>query len=70
MPRYARMIVPEQKTVYHVMSRTALDKFPFGDIEKDEFVKIIKRFSKLYFTEIYGFCIMGNHFSSACRDAA
>ena len=26
-----------QKTVYHVMSRTALDGFPFKDAEKDEF---------------------------------
>ena len=25
---------------YHVMSRTALDGFPFKDTEKDEFVNI------------------------------
>ena len=44
------------------MSRTALDGFPFGDVEKDELVKIIKKFSKLFFVEVFGFCIMGNHF--------
>ena len=49
------MVNPEQKTVYHVMSRTALDGFPFKDVEKDEFVSIIKRFSQIYFTEILGF---------------
>ena len=38
MPRYARIIVNDQKSVYHVMSRTALDKYPFGNLEKDEFV--------------------------------
>jgi len=27
-----------QKTVYHVMSRTALDGLPFKDAEKDELV--------------------------------
>ena len=44
------------------MSRTALDGFPFGDVEKDELVKIIQKFSKLFFVEVFGFCIMGNHF--------
>ena len=62
MPRYARMIASNEKAVYHIMSRTCLDRFPFGDVEKDELVKIIKNFSRLYFAEVMGFCIMGNHF--------
>ncbi len=61
MPRTSRMIIPDERTVYHVMSRTALDGFPFGDVEKDEMVEIIRRFSLLYFAEILGYCIMGNH---------
>ena len=44
------------------MSCTALDGFPFGDVEKDELVKIIKKFSKLFFVEVFGFLFMGNHF--------
>jgi len=36
MPRIARMIIPDEKTVYHVMSRTALDGYPFGDAEKGQ----------------------------------
>jgi REP-associated tyrosine transposase len=44
------------------MSRTALDGFPFGAAEKDVFVKIIQKYRKLYFVEVLGFCIMGNHF--------
>ncbi len=31
MPRIARMVLPDQKAVYHDMSRTALDGFPFKD---------------------------------------
>ncbi len=62
MPRIARMLNGGEQTVYHVISRTAFDGFPFNDIEKDEFVKIIKRFSVIYFVDIVGFCIMGNHF--------
>ena len=56
------MIIGDQKAVYHVMSRTALDGFPLKDVEKDFMLDLIKRFSALYFTEILGFCMMGNHF--------
>jgi len=65
MPRTRRLVNGEEKTAYHIMSRTALDGFPFGDVEKDELVKIIKKFSALFFVEVFGFCIMGNHF--LCR---
>ena len=67
MPRIARMIIPEQKTVYHVMSRTALDGFPLEDIEKDFMLDLIRRYSSLYLVEILGFCLMGNHFHILVR---
>ncbi len=62
MPRTSRMIIADEKAVYHVMSRTALDGFPLEDVEKDFMLVLIKKFSSLYFTEILGFCLMGNHF--------
>ena len=62
MPRTSRLIIHDEKAVYHVMSRTALDGFPLEDVEKGFILDLIKRFSALYFTEILGFCIMGNHF--------
>ena len=62
MPRIGRMVIEGEQAVYHVMSRTALDGFPFGDVEKDYFFKVVKRLSKVYFTEILGLCCMGNHF--------
>ena len=55
------MIIADEKAVYHVMSRTALDGFPLQDVEKDFMLDLVKRFSSLYFTEILGFCLMGNH---------
>ncbi len=63
MPRIPRMIRTDssQKTVYHVISRTALDGLPFKDAEKDELVRVIKRFSMVYAVEVLGFSIMGNH---------
>ena len=62
MPRIPRMVIDDETTVYHVMSRTALDGFPLGDVEKDFMIDLIKRYSGLYFVEILGVCIMGNHF--------
>ncbi len=62
MPRTARLINKEEKTAYHLMSRTALDGFPFGDVEKDMLVEIITKISNLFFVDVFGYCIMGNHF--------
>ena len=67
MPRTQRLIINDESTVYHVMSRTALDGFPLGDIEKDFMVDLIRRYSVLYFVEILGFCLMGNHFHILVR---
>jgi len=49
------------------MSRTALDGFPLGDVEKDFMLDLIRRYSALYFVEILGFCLMGNHFHILVR---
>jgi len=61
------MIIDDQSTVYHVMSRTALDGFPLGDIEKDFMLDLIRRYAALYLVEILGFCLMGNHFHILVR---
>jgi len=62
MPRTQRLIINDETAVYHVISKTALDGFPIGDVEKDFLLALIKRYAAFYFTEIQGFCIMGNHF--------
>ena len=67
MPRIARLIVKEEEAVYHVMSRTALDGYVLGDLEKDFLLKHIRRLAKVYFAEMLGFCIMGNHFHLLVR---
>ena len=67
MPRIARLIVKEEEAVYHVMSRTALDGYVLGDVEKDFLLEHIKRLAKVYFAEVLGFCIMGNHFHLLVR---
>jgi REP element-mobilizing transposase RayT len=49
------------------MSRTALDGFVLEDVEKDFLLNLIKRLSSLYFAEIIGVCLMGNHFHLLAR---
>ena len=62
MPRTQRLKINDETAVYHVMSRTALDGFPLGDVEKDFMLDLIRRYAALYLVEILGFCLMGNHF--------
>jgi prophage maintenance system killer protein/REP element-mobilizing transposase RayT len=62
MPRTQRLKISDETAVYHVMSRTALDGFPLGDSEKDFMLDLIRRYATLYFVEILGFCLVGNHF--------
>ena len=69
VPRIARLIVKEEEAVYHVMSRTALDGYVMGDVEKDFLLYLIKRLSRVYFAEVLGFCLMGNHFHLLVRMA-
>ncbi len=61
MARIPRLINESDPTVYHVMSRTALDGFPLGDVEKDYLLDLIKKTSALYFVDILGFSLMSNH---------
>ena len=67
MPRVARMFVKDSEAAYHIISRTALDGFVLGDPEKEQLLKIFKHMSGVYFVELQGFCIMGNHFHLLVR---
>ncbi len=67
MPRSARIVIPDEPAMYYIMSKRALDGFPLGDMEKDFLVDLIRRLSRIYFVEIFGFCIMSNHFHLLLR---
>ena len=67
MARIARLVLTGEKAVYHVISRTALPGLPLQNVEKDHFVHLVKQKSKLYFTEILGYSVMGNHFHLLVR---
>ena len=46
MPRIGRLVIKNEQAVYHVMSRTALDGYPFGDLEKEFLVDVIRKEKK------------------------
>ncbi|WP_051260997.1 transposase [Desulfovibrio inopinatus] len=67
MPRAPRLLLEDRPAVYHVMSRTALDGYPFDALDKDRLLAIIRAFAAVYFCEILGFALMGNHFHLLVR---
>jgi putative transposase len=67
MARIPRLTIDGEPAVYHVISRTALDGFVLGDVEKEYLLSLIQRLSAVYFTEVLGFCLMGNHFHLLVR---
>jgi len=56
MSRLPRFLRKDRTTVYHVVSRTALDGLPMKAEEKDYMLELIRKFSKLFFVDILGFC--------------
>ena len=67
MARIPRLTLTDEPAVYHVISRTALDGFVLGDVEKEYLLTLIQQLSAVYFTEVLGFCLMGNHFHLLVR---
>ncbi len=61
MARIPRLLLRGESATYHVISRSALPGFPLGDVEKDYLLQLLRRLSRVYFAEVLGFCLMGNH---------
>ncbi len=67
MPRIARFVRSDMPTVYHIISRTALQGLPIQDRDNDYLLNLINKLSKLYFVDVLGFALMGNHFHLVVR---
>ena len=61
MARIPRLLLQGESATYHVISRSALPGFSMGDVEKDFLLSLLRRLSRVYFTEVLGFCLMGSH---------
>lgn len=62
--RQSRIKVDRQDTWYHCYNRIAgtSKDLPFGEAEKEQFVRILKRVSKLYTVKVVAYQVMSNHF--------
>jgi REP element-mobilizing transposase RayT len=67
MPRISRFIRDNQPTIYHIVSRSALQGLPIKDKDNDFLLGLIKKFSQFYFVDVLGFALMGNHFHLVIR---
>jgi len=62
--RQPRIKLDQQDTWHHCYNRvvgTSRDR-PFGDAEKEQFVRILKRVSRLYTVRVVAYQVMSNHF--------
>ncbi len=62
--RSARLKIDEQPTWYHCYNRIAGTSrdIPFGDAEKEQFVRFLRRVSRLYTVRVIAYQVMSNHF--------
>ncbi len=52
------MLKKNELAVYHVMSRTALDRFPFQKTEKGEFMQKIKKIINKAIINLFFFYVL------------
>jgi len=66
--RHPRLKPQGRDMFYHLYNRTAGDRYdrPFGDVEKEKFVKLLTRLAGLYVIDVVAFTVMGNHFHLVC----
>ena len=67
MSRKARFLCAGETTVYHVISRTALDGYPIAGAEKDYMLNLVRYLSRIFFVDVLGFAVMGNHLHLVVR---
>jgi putative transposase len=62
--RFPRLKPVGRDAFYHVYNRVTgyAEDRPFGEVEKEHFIRLMSRLSRLYVVEVLAFTVMGNHF--------
>ncbi|MFN0125058.1 MAG: transposase, partial [Verrucomicrobiales bacterium] len=62
--RRPRLLAPAGSSyaIYHCVSRVVNREKVFGEAEKEQFVKYMRLYAKLYGLRIITYCLMANHF--------
>ena len=56
-----------QSNSFHVMSRTAGGEHLFGEVEKEAFVRVMRRLERFAGVEVMTYAVMANHFHLLVR---
>src|SRR5687767_6530772 len=61
--RLPRLKPEDVDTFHHCYNRVAgiPGYFPFGDVEKEQFTRILRKMSELYVVRVFAYQIMSNH---------
>ena len=70
--RTARLRYDREVCYYHLLNRVAGDAeyFPFGDVEKEQFIRLVSEVSRLYTIELLSVVVMSNHYHIVCAAPA
>ena len=62
--RHLRIKPTETDTIMHVYNRIAgsSSEFPFGNAEKEQFLRRLKKLNEFYVIDLLATQIMGNHY--------
>jgi len=68
MPRCARIKPDDMGTYYHLTNRVAgmPGDLPFGDVEKEKMVGLIRELSRFFTVDVLAYQAMGNHVHVVC----
>ncbi|MCK5801514.1 MAG: hypothetical protein KAI66_01720, partial [Lentisphaeria bacterium] len=66
--RTARIRHDRELSYYHILNRVAGEPgyFPFGDMEKEYFIRRAQKLARFYTIEILSLVVMGNHWHAVC----
>ena len=70
--RTARLRYDREVCYYHLLNRVAGDAeyFPFGDVEKEQFIRLVSDVSRFYTIELLSVVAMSNHYHIVCAAPA
>ena len=70
--RTARLRYDREVCYYHLLNRVAGDAeyFPFGDVEKEQFIRLVSDVSRFYTIELLSVVTMSNHYHIVCAAPA
>lgn len=52
----------EKSAIYHCVSRVVDRDFKFGEVEREVFVQMMRRYEKFCGVQVLSYCVMSNHF--------